>query len=579
MKTTATYQKLRGGYYTPKPIADFLARWAIRSPNDEVLEPSCGDGEILQSVAEVLAKNGATAQQIADQIHGIEIDAEEAEKSRQRLVRIGIDVQPHTVSMGDFFTYAKAQISRNTMLFPDNKANNAFKPRLYDVVIGNPPYIRYQNFLEEHRDVALELAKMQKLHPNKLTNAWVLFLIASSMLLKSHARLAMVIPAELLQVNYASELRQFLSTHFSRLTIITFKQLLFGSVQQEVVLLCVEHNGEQQTGIKVVELQDANDLTAYLPRMNDLHELREMDHSKEKWTRYFLTNDELHLIRSIQDHPKLNRLGEKASIDVGVVTGQNGFFVTREDTINPSGLNGFTRKIVTHSAQLSGLAFSDHDWKRLASEQQPVNLIDLPSEPLSFFNENLQAYIKAGEAKNYHQGYKCRIRNPWYVVPSIWVPDAFMLRQIHLCPRIILNKTDATCTDTIHRVRLFPGVNGKCLVLSCLNSLSFAFSEILGRSYGGGVLELEPREAESLPIIFDGTSNLNFEQLHKLIADSNDMSTILDITDHVLLGQVLGLSEADIKLVRGIWLKLQSRRINRKSRPSRRSSVPKSFGD
>ena len=38
MKPVATYQKIRGGYYTPKPIADFLARWAIQTPTTKVLE-------------------------------------------------------------------------------------------------------------------------------------------------------------------------------------------------------------------------------------------------------------------------------------------------------------------------------------------------------------------------------------------------------------------------------------------------------------------------------------------------------------------------------------------------------------
>jgi len=59
MKPVATYQKLRGGYYTPKPIADFLARWAIQTAATTVLEPSCGDGILLESAIETLIKCGA----------------------------------------------------------------------------------------------------------------------------------------------------------------------------------------------------------------------------------------------------------------------------------------------------------------------------------------------------------------------------------------------------------------------------------------------------------------------------------------------------------------------------------------
>ena len=54
----ASNQKLRGGYYTPPVIARFLAGWAIGAPSDEVLEPSCGDGELLEAAAQRLLDLG-----------------------------------------------------------------------------------------------------------------------------------------------------------------------------------------------------------------------------------------------------------------------------------------------------------------------------------------------------------------------------------------------------------------------------------------------------------------------------------------------------------------------------------------
>lgn len=40
-KTTA--EKLRGGFYTPEPIASFILKWGINGSSDyDVLEPSCG---------------------------------------------------------------------------------------------------------------------------------------------------------------------------------------------------------------------------------------------------------------------------------------------------------------------------------------------------------------------------------------------------------------------------------------------------------------------------------------------------------------------------------------------------------
>lgn len=96
-----------------------------------------------------------------------------------------------------------------------------------------------------------------------------------------------------------------------------------------------------------------------------------------------------------------------------------------------------------------------------------------------------------------------------------------------------------------------------------LNSLTFAFSEVIGRSYGGGVLELEPNEAEKLPLPLIGADMLNLEELDTLLRENN-ISTALDITDRVLLQEGLGLSSEETTMLRAIWQKLRDRRINRK---------------
>ena len=44
MKEKDEYNKLRGGYYTPSEITEFICKWAIDKDDVDVLEPSCGDG-------------------------------------------------------------------------------------------------------------------------------------------------------------------------------------------------------------------------------------------------------------------------------------------------------------------------------------------------------------------------------------------------------------------------------------------------------------------------------------------------------------------------------------------------------
>ena len=62
----------------------------------------------------------------------------------------------------DFFTYYQEEIEGQTQ---------------FDVVVGNPPFIRYQHFTEEYRKVAFALMNNHGFHPNRLTNIWLPFLV------------------------------------------------------------------------------------------------------------------------------------------------------------------------------------------------------------------------------------------------------------------------------------------------------------------------------------------------------------------------------------------------------------------
>lgn len=82
MKPIEGYNKLRGGYYTPKKISEFISQWAIRSKNDTVLEPSCGDGSFLSAIADRFKDIGASMQEIRQNVIGVELYEEEARKAR-----------------------------------------------------------------------------------------------------------------------------------------------------------------------------------------------------------------------------------------------------------------------------------------------------------------------------------------------------------------------------------------------------------------------------------------------------------------------------------------------------------------
>jgi adenine-specific DNA-methyltransferase len=555
LRYSGSYQKIRGGYYTPKLIADFLARWAIQSPAARILEPSCGDGVLLESSLKVLVELGASKKQAVGLVEAIEIDRAESLKAVERLRPLGFPAEDSMVHGGDFFAYCEGR-----------------GPRAFDAVVGNPPFIRYQNFLEEHRRPAFEIMRRAGMKPSRLTNSWVPFLVASSLLLTERGRLAMVVPAELLQVSYAAELRRFLGDYFNKLTVITFRRLVFEGVQQEVVLLLGERGGGR-AGVRTVELDSVSDLASYGHAGLSPGELKPVDHTAEKWTQYFLSNREIHLLRALREHPELILSGRVIDVDVGVVTGRNQFFVLTDERAGELSLKQHARRVVGRSGHLKGAIFSEADWLSNARRQSPAYLLDLPRVPYDELPKAAREYVTAGEEEGLNKGFKCRIRNPWYFVPSVWVPDAFMLRQVHGYPKIVVNRAETTCTDTIHRVRLRDGARAETVAAAFLNSLTFAFSEVIGRSYGGGVLELEPTEAEKLPLPLKGAEELELEPLHERLLKA-DVNGVLEVTDKALLIDALGLSAQDVKILNGVWAKLRDRRVNRRQCPRRHSGLP-----
>ncbi len=214
------------------------------------------------------------------------------------------------------------------------------------------------------------------------------------------------------------------------IAIFSFKKLVFAGIQQEVVLFLGEKNGNDRTGVRFIELESIEDLHEYVHTNFSREEIRDMDHSKDKWTQYFLSQKEIDLLRVLRTEGNLTLSGNIMNVDVGIVTGINEFFVLTDEDVAKLGLTDFVIPIVTRSNHLQGLRFTDTDLKRNSVQQFPSWMLDIPRHAFDTLPPSVKSYIASGESRGYNKGYKCRIRDEWYVVPSVWIPDGFMLRQI-----------------------------------------------------------------------------------------------------------------------------------------------------
>lgn len=531
-----TAQKLRGGYYTPPDLADFLVRWIQQISPRSVLEPSCGDGVFLSALAKVggFADAAVTA---------FELDPEEAAKAGARAAEAGLETTQ--VHAGDFLQWTIKHLNDPAARF--------------DAVVGNPPFVRYQYLPAPFQARAELIFKQLGLRFTKHTNAWVPFILAGLSMLRPGGRLAMVVPAEIIHVMHAQSLRTYLGTVCRRLVIVDPEEIWFSETLQGAVLLLAEKcrsSADKAQGVGIYPVKGREFLDLDPAKVFAAPHAINGKTVAGKWTRALLKPTTLALLEELTDHPNVHGFSDIANVDVGIVTGANKYFLVTDDVVRRFELAKWAHPMFGRSEHCPGVIYDETQHRLNADNGSPTNLLwfDGDARPI---DPAAQAYIEHGESQALHKRYKCRVRSPWYTVPSVYATEIGMLKRSHNTPRLILNKFGAYTTDTAYRIRAL-SVGAEQLVGCFLNPLTALSAELEGRHYGGGVLELVPSEIERLTVPLPTRADVD---LQKLDRDVRSLATadVLEQQSKVILGP-LGLSSAGQQVLLDGWRRLRDRR-------------------
>lgn len=530
-KTMVTVQKLRGGYYTPDWIADYLWNWVNQSKPLSILEPSAGDGSLIRPIVE------GTSQ---PRVCAVELLKSESEKIKQRF----LSAENVSVINSDFYEWYKQ-----------------YSGEPFEGMVANPPYIRFQYLSEEQRLIQSEILKHNGLKSNKLINAWVAFVVASLDLMAPSARVAFVLPTDLLQVSYAKELRKFLLHRLSEMSLITFEKTLFTSLEQNTLLVL----GKLRTG------EDDNHETIFkhvtvekeeIPNLSEIAPVDSPNANADKWNDLFLPNDDNRIVKNIFAEKSV-AFSSVAKAEVGVTTGANSFFSLTRGQVLDLNANNFVTPLLGRSVSIEGLSYSAETQKDNDEANRKDWLLTLNGQNYQELPSNLKKYISDAESAQINTAYKLRIRKKWYEIPGMWIPDAFLLRRIGQVPRLILNEYDAVSTDTFHRVRFIEGVDSKLIIFAFYSSLTLMSLELAGRQFAGGALEILPGDTKQirLPDI-DYHREISFEAFSQLdsLLRKGRYGEATNYVDHVLNSEFGSTYEHDV--TKRILEKLRFRRAN-----------------
>lgn len=528
MAKLVTHQKKYGSFYTPTTIAKFIVNRVVAfSDFDDttILEPSCGDGVFIEQLIQSQLFNKELT------IDMVEINADATLKLTEKFSKI------HNINI----------INKDFLEFQDLNTSK------YSIVIGNPPYIKKSLLTKTQIALSQKLFENHNtLSPSSFKNIWSSFLVRSFDFLRDDGILAFVLPAELLQVDYAAQLRNKLINDFSRVEVFTFNELLFKECKGQDTIILIAYKKSKNPGLFFANIENIENINNFNFTQHDINE--------KKWSSHSLTNNELELInRLIKECIKIEDI---CFSKPGIVTAANHFFILNKEDVKKYNVQKYMKKIIQKGSLIGEkITFNNNDFKEISTLNLPCYFIDLNS--IEATNDpNILSYLQLGLDENLNDRYKMQSRLYWYQVPYKAVPTPlFFFKRCHNYPKLIRNYSNAISTDSAYMVTPQKEYDANSILFSFYNSFTLACAELMGRYYGGGVLELTPNEFKALPLPYTLLTENEFKKYLNSYSKSKDIKNLMEkYNNKILKSYFKDITDEEIKILENIRLKLVKRR-------------------
>ncbi len=530
-------RRLLGSYYTPDDLATVLVRWALADGAGPVLDPSYGGCAFLKAAVRVLSERNPSNSRKG--VYGVDIDPACAEKANGS----GLLVGDHCIQ-ADFL----------------GASSNHLPGSPYAAIVGNPPYVRHHWITGDQRESARAVAAQSGVPLPATASLWAYFLLHSLRFLAPGGRLAILVPEAIMQTDYAAPLRTMLAERFESSRLIHIRDRQFDHTDEAVVALTCSGFGGSGT-VETLAVGSVEDLESVLSDGGPC---------AGHYASFPLAGTEaagpgVAVLERIRQSG-CTRLGELASIRVGVVTGANQHFIRSRRDLDSLGVPvGARHGVVSRTRWLKGLAFTRTDHEAIVDAQAPALLV----RPEGAEEDRLAAtWIADGVGAGVDRRYKCSLRSDWFRIDLPSPPDAFATCARAGSPLLILNRSACLNSNAIHSVRWKSGlgVAPEAVAVGFLTSAASAWAELSGRRYGGGVLKIEPGTLKRLPVpVVPGAEDM-FDEIDRLLRKGREEDA-RSAADKRVLKAGFGLRDSEIATLRELRAGLMEWR-----RPSRGSN-------
>lgn len=308
--------------------------------------------------------------------------------------------------------------------------------------------------------------------------------------------MAFVVPAEIGHAPYAVPVLEFLARNFESILVVAVREKLFPDLSEDCWLLYADGFGGNSEELQFLPVERF-EFTTKPPRRNLSIRLSDWRTWNSRLRPFLLPARVRDLYAEMASDPRAQRLGRLARVGIGYVTGANDFFHFRPSIAERLGIPAqLLLPAVRSGRSLAGGCIDETRVRKWLDADEPVLLLAL--RPDTELPASVRRYLDSEAGWEARAAYKCRTRDPWYVVPDVKVPDGFLSYMSGDGPTLVGNPAGCVCTNSVHAVQVTGGLSIARLTELWAHPFTALSCEIEGHPLGGGMLKLEPREAANV---------------------------------------------------------------------------------
>jgi adenine-specific DNA-methyltransferase len=347
----------------------------------------------------------------------------------------------------------------------------------------------------------MELCAARGAGLSALSSSWAPFIIVTSTLLKPGGRLAFVVPAEIGHAPYARPVLEHLLANFAWVQVCAVRRKLFPELSEDCWLLYCDGFGGS-THRLALSIMDVFQQSGMPPTPDIFVDVADWRRWRHRLRPYLVGAEVRATYRELADSPHSMRLRDVASVGVGYVTGANDFFHLRPSQAERARIPDHVLcPAVRNGRCLSGQAITSETVAAWRRGDEPMLLLRL--DRTGAVPRPVKKYLDSAAGVKAREAYKCRSRDPWYAVPQVSIPDAFLSYMSGGAPVLAANHAGCVATNSVHVVKVSGRLTVAQLQERWRQPITKLSCELEGHPLGGGMLKLEPREAGNV-LLADG---------------------------------------------------------------------------